>query len=272
MTSVESNERLLERLLSEDECEWVEFKESWCDPEGVGRYISALGNGARLAGRSSGYLVWGVSNDREIVGTSVVIGAKRVGNQPFELWLKGRVGPDGHDLHFRELELGVRRVVILEIAAAEGVPVRFNGVPYVRVGQATPRLESHPDKERRLLETLVATPFDLDCAVEAVTDDEIFDLLEVEAGLGLLSTKPVPEDRDDQLQELQRFRLIQPVGEPYWSISITRPSSLPGDLLTSVIGSNDGLRGSSSTRGQSSLHRARADRDAGLRDRLRGTV
>lgn len=41
--------RVLAMLLEQPECEWIEFKESWWDPEKVGIYLSALGNGARPA-------------------------------------------------------------------------------------------------------------------------------------------------------------------------------------------------------------------------------
>jgi ATP-dependent DNA helicase RecG len=63
-----SDERLLESLVGEDECEWVEFKKSSFDPERVGRYVSALGNGARLCDKPHGFLAWGVSNSGEMSG------------------------------------------------------------------------------------------------------------------------------------------------------------------------------------------------------------
>jgi hypothetical protein len=56
-----SDERLLDSLLGEGECEWIEFKKSCFDPDGVGGYASALGNGARPCYKPHGFLVWGVT-------------------------------------------------------------------------------------------------------------------------------------------------------------------------------------------------------------------
>jgi len=36
--------------------------------------------------------------------------------------------------------------VLLEIDAAEGVPTRFESIPYIRIGQATPKLQDHTDE------------------------------------------------------------------------------------------------------------------------------
>ena len=54
----------LEGLLHElralpGETEWLEFKESYAEPQDIGEYISALANSAALAGKAAAYLVWG---------------------------------------------------------------------------------------------------------------------------------------------------------------------------------------------------------------------
>lgn len=53
------------------ETEWVEFKEAKSDYsfEKLGKYFSALSNEAALAGRSQGWLVFGVNNQHQVVGT-----------------------------------------------------------------------------------------------------------------------------------------------------------------------------------------------------------
>lgn len=140
-----SDERLLDSLLGEGECEWIEFKGSWFDPDGVGRYASALGNGARLCDKPHGFLVWGLTNSGEVVGTTVVPPTERVGQQPFEFWLKGRITPQGHPFRFRQFECDGKRIVILEVEAAVNVPIRFQRIAYIRIGDATPPIEDHSD-------------------------------------------------------------------------------------------------------------------------------
>ena len=201
--------RLLLRLIEQPECEWVEFKESWFEPHSVGRYVSALANGARLANRPAGYLVWGISNAREVVGTTFDPFTQRVGNQPFELWLKSQITPAGHGIRFISFEHYGLQVVILEIGTAEGVPTRFDGAPSIRVGEATPRLDAHPDREKRLLEALVQTSFEGTWAREDVTGDEVFELLDVDHALSLLTQRPEATSTDERLDQLENFRLIQ---------------------------------------------------------------
>jgi ATP-dependent DNA helicase RecG len=210
--------RLLERLLDQGECDWVEFKESWYDPQPIGRYASALANGARVEGKPYGYLVWGVSDtDHSLAGTTLNLASKKVAQQPFEFWLKGRLSPKGHHLRVLEFRFEGRRVIILEFGAAQTVPVRFEGIPYIRVGSATPKLEDHPDRERRLLEALVETSFDSEWAQENVTADEVFELLNVGETLALLNQPKAPSS-PAQLEQLQKLRLIEQTSGNFWAI------------------------------------------------------
>jgi hypothetical protein len=43
---------------------------SWFDPSAIGRYVSALANSARLADKNTAYLVWGVDNQGNVIGTT----------------------------------------------------------------------------------------------------------------------------------------------------------------------------------------------------------
>ena len=51
------------------ENEWLEFKENNSEPQLIGVYISALCNSAILEGQDKAYLIYGISDDRKIVGT-----------------------------------------------------------------------------------------------------------------------------------------------------------------------------------------------------------
>jgi len=69
LTSDELTE-LLDRLLAGWENEVVEFKEAarQFSADKTGEYVSALSNEANLRGFTSGWLVFGVSNARKVVG------------------------------------------------------------------------------------------------------------------------------------------------------------------------------------------------------------
>jgi ATP-dependent DNA helicase RecG len=219
ISRVQADPRLVERLVDTGECDWVEWKHSWFDPRGIGRYASALANGARLTGRSAGYLAWGIANDGTVVGTTSTPAVERVDEQPFEFWLKGRIGPKGHAVRFHDLEHEGHKLVILEVDAAQVVPVRFEGIAYIRVGSATPRLEDHPDREKRLLEALVEMSFEGEWAREDVTVVEAHDLLDVAGALRLLQQSPAATP-SEQLEQLRKLRLVESTGGGrFWAIT-----------------------------------------------------
>jgi ATP-dependent DNA helicase RecG len=116
------------------ETEWVEFKQNNDSPEEIGEYLSALANSAALHGKSSAYLVWGIDDPtHEVVGTTLVPAAKKVGNEELENWLLRLLEPK-IDFHFYPVEVDGKSVVLLEIEQAFRHPVRFSGQEYIRIG------------------------------------------------------------------------------------------------------------------------------------------
>ena len=63
--------QILRGLIEKFEDETVEFKKAKnnLDFNGIGQYFSALSNEANLRGRSEGWLIFGITNEREVVGT-----------------------------------------------------------------------------------------------------------------------------------------------------------------------------------------------------------
>lgn len=215
----EASERLLRSLTEEGESEWIEFKRSSFDPDREGRYCSALANGARLSDKPNGYIAWGVANDGTIVGTTVDPSKEKAGQQPFEFWLKGRLTPTGHPIRFHRVDREGKRVVLLEVGAAVTVPVRFKDLAYIRVGDATPPLHKHPDRERALLKALAETSFETELAAENVTADEVHSLLDVAEALGRLSPRPASTDPAMQLEQFRGHQLIHRTAGERWAIT-----------------------------------------------------
>ena len=70
----EELKKLLKDLLKKGECEYIEFKKNYnlfSDKFEFFKYYSALSNSATLAGEDFGYLIFGISDDGEICGTSL---------------------------------------------------------------------------------------------------------------------------------------------------------------------------------------------------------
>lgn len=88
----------------------------------MGRYISALSNGACLEGQDFGYLYFGVEDDTlEVRGTKFdMAGVKAKGNESLELYLRRMLSPKvdfsvGEFFYHGDKE---KRVVVFKINAA----------------------------------------------------------------------------------------------------------------------------------------------------------
>ena len=133
------------------EQEWLGFKHNFHSPEEIGKRISALANGACLAGKKFGYLVFGVEDGtHEIVGTSFSPKTKKAkGNEDLEHWLVSRLSPKIH-FTIHELQIDGKAVVLFEIPAATDTPISFLHEPYIRIGSVTKLLKHYPDQSRKL--------------------------------------------------------------------------------------------------------------------------
>lgn len=200
------------------ETEWVEFKANNAAPREIGEYLSALSNSAALAGKSTAFLVWGVSDDaHEVVGTTFSPAEAKVGNEELENWLLRLLDPR-ISFSFWRFEVDGRPVVLFEVGRAHGRPVRFEGQEYIRVGSYKKKLKDFPEKERELWRVFDQTPFEELVAAEHLTADDVLKLLDYPAYFDLLEL-PLPDSRDGVLTALAADALIQtgPAGD--WAIT-----------------------------------------------------
>jgi len=111
---------LVDRLRREPtETEWLEFKAKRYEPQVIGEYFSALANSACLAGKTRGYLVFGIDDaSHDVVGTQFdPYAAKGKGNQDLLIWLIVGLQPNvGFETYIVDHPHG--RVVLFEIGAA----------------------------------------------------------------------------------------------------------------------------------------------------------
>lgn len=130
--------RLLEELLRMPaETEWLEYKEAKTDYDfrKLGKYFSAISNESNLKGRPYGWLVFGVTDDRKIVGTQYRSDLKDLDNLKHEIAIKTSGGLTFMDIH--ELILPEGRVLLFQIPAAPpGIPTGWEGHFYGRNGSS----------------------------------------------------------------------------------------------------------------------------------------
>lgn len=200
------------------ETTWVEFKANNTDPDMVGKRCSALANAARIDGHDVAYMLWGIEDEtHEVVGTDFVPDAKKVGNQPLPLWLANSLQPS-LAFSFRTVEHPSGRVVLLEIPAATGAPVAFNGVQYVRIGSATPKLTQYPDRYQQLIERLQPYRWEQGIARQFASGDDVLALLDYSQYFRL-TQQPLPDNRAGIFERLEADRLITSDVGGRWNIT-----------------------------------------------------
>lgn len=210
---------LIDELLAlPAEASWLEFKGNNSEPEMIGKRCAALSNSARIEGQDMAYMVWGVEDgSHAVTGTEFNPDTKKVGNQVLSLWLANGLQPS-IAFSFRPVNHPQGRLVLLEIPAATGAPVAFNGVPYIRIGSATPKLTDYPERYQQLIERLQPYRWEQGIARQYASGDEVLTLLDYSQYFHL-THQPLPDNRSGIFEKLEADRLIvRDVGER-WNIT-----------------------------------------------------
>ena len=91
------------------ETEYVEFKESYSEPDKEGKDICALANSATLHDAKYAYKIWGISDDtHEVVGTTFNPRTTKKGNQDLEIYLRSMLSSNAN-FEFEEDEVYGKR-------------------------------------------------------------------------------------------------------------------------------------------------------------------
>lgn len=221
--TLERDDNYLAGLLKElcklpAETPWLEFKHNNADHVMIGEYISALSNAAALDGKSSAYMVWGISDEtHEVVGTTFKPHTEKQGNEELESWLLRYLNPRLH-FHFHCFSVGDLPIVLLEIPCAYGKPTSFHNVEYIRIGTYKKPLKDFPEQERTLWRRFDKTPFEELSAASDLDADEALAMLDYPAYFHLLNL-PLPSDRDGILERLQGDAMLRCDDAGRWVIT-----------------------------------------------------
>lgn len=192
----DSNKALVEALIQKDsESTWFEFKMNNCSPEAIGKYISALSNSAAIDNRQFGYMIWGIDDrSHEIASTSFSPYHEKVGNQELINWLLSQVEPR-LNVVFDELEYpDNKKVILMTVPAAFGMPTAFRGIEYIRIGSYTNKLKDYPEKERVLWKRFERIGVEDSLVLENISEKEILFQLDADAYYRHLKLS-VPEEK-----------------------------------------------------------------------------
>ena len=130
-TETEMKNKLLQMLKSfEDEV--VEFKEAKSNYsfKDLGKYFSALGNEANIRGKKEGWLIFGVTNQKKVIGTHY---REDGGLQNLKKEIVNGTNERLTFMEIYEIKMNQKRVIVFQIPPAmRGIPTTWNGAAYAR--------------------------------------------------------------------------------------------------------------------------------------------
>lgn len=122
----------IRKMIIDFEDEVVEFKEARTNYsfKDIGKYFSALGNEANTRGFKEAWLIFGVTNKKEIVGTAY----RQDGNlQNLKKEIVGGTNERATFMEIYEVNMDGHRIVAFQIPpATRGIPRTWNGAAYAR--------------------------------------------------------------------------------------------------------------------------------------------
>ncbi|MBP6888271.1 MAG: putative DNA binding domain-containing protein [Candidatus Pacebacteria bacterium] len=215
----EELKELLESLCSlTDETEVVEFKENNSNKDEIGKRISAISNSANLLEKKKGYLVFGVRDKtHEIVGTSFTASKEKVGTDQLEFWLSRQLDPS-IDFRIYEFVYDSKNIVIFEVPPALNMPTKFTNIPYVRIGQATPKLSEYPEKEAKIWNNINRKNFEKGIAKENCTVGEVLNLLDYSKYFSL-TKQEIPSETKKFTEQMAQHGLVKKVFDDKYDIT-----------------------------------------------------
>ena len=207
--SIDDLHKIIDRLLKlPKECEWAEFKLNFKSEEEIGKYISALSNGAFLQNEPYGYLVFGI-NDTTILpeGTTFRPSMFKVGNEELENWLMQRTSPR---IEFQIFETIYHQkfISLFQIQAAHYQPTCFAYQDYIRVGSITRSLKDFPEKERKIWSNKPKEIFEKSIALEVESSADIIKLLDTQCYFDFVKI-PYPSTRDAVIDKFISEKFIK---------------------------------------------------------------
>ncbi len=207
--------KIIDRLLKlPKECEWVEFKMNLKTEEEIGKYISALSNGACLQSEPHGYLVFGINDvTLQPEGTSFNASMYKVGNEELEHWLLQRLSPR-IEISIHETVYIGKPISLFQIQASHSQPTCFSQHDYIRVGSITRSLKDFPEKEKKIWMKGQKQIFEKGIALHVESGADVVALLDTQCYFDL-SKIPYPSTREAVIEKFVSEKFINPSAVGY---------------------------------------------------------
>lgn len=203
----ENLQKILQNLTSmKSETEVVEFKENNFNRLEIGKRISALANSANFLCKKRAYIVFGVSNKHQIVGTTFKPKTEKVGAELLEFWLNKMLTPKT-DFCIYEFMFEDKNIVLFEISPAITQPIKFQNIAYIRINSTTPKLQDYPEKERKIWQNIDRKSFGKGIAKENLRVSEVLELLDY-AKYFSLTKQELPTETIKFVEKMKQHGLV----------------------------------------------------------------
>lgn len=139
---VYSSEQLRNKImnmLDTFETEVVEFKEAKTNYSfnDIGKYFSALSNEANLRSQKEGWLIFGITDKKDICGTNYRSDKKYGSLQNLKKEIASSTNERMTFLEIYEIEISGHRIIAFQVPPAiPGIPTTWNGAAYAREGES----------------------------------------------------------------------------------------------------------------------------------------
>lgn len=157
------------QMIDAFESEVVEFKEAKSNYSfnDIGKYFSALSNEANLRGLQEAWLIFGISDKKEFVGTEF---RKQGGLQNLKREIVNGTNERLTFMEIYELSMNKHRIIAFQIPPAiRGIPTTWQGAAYAREHESISPLPMHKVD-------LIRSQIGMDWSKEIVTDATLDDL------------------------------------------------------------------------------------------------
>lgn len=170
MTDQQLHTVLNELLSLPAETEVVEYKEAKnaFDFKDLCKYFSALSNEANLNNKSYGWLLFGINNKKQIVGTNYRSNRKDLDSLKYEI--AERINNRLTFIEIHELQTENGRVILFQIPPApKGIPTAFGGFFYGRDGESVGALNI--EEIERIRKQVTQTDWSMGICTGATVND-----------------------------------------------------------------------------------------------------
>lgn len=196
----------------------MEFKENF-DKIRDWKNISAIANIALLKGKDFWYIIyWVEDKTKKLVWTKFKPNKEKKWNQHIKIRLSQKITPKTY-LEFYELTIDSMDFVIVEVSSAKDVPVKFDNISYIRIGESTAELSKYPDLERKIWNNERNKNFETWIAEQNLRIDEVLKLLDYDKYFQL-TKQELPTETHKFLSMMESDSLVEKQLDDTYNITI----------------------------------------------------